>query len=807
MANEAEVDLVVNAAGALPDLERQLNRIVQSAERTAPDVALDASLDIRNTLRTLDRELGEVVSRAERDRDNTIDLRAVLDQRRTLRALDASVGRAVAAVSRGADPIDVEAVLDRASLARLRASVDAAVELVERTADPIELDVDVDVDEPLILRLARGLGRVGAAGTRASAGVLPLVGAGARLGLVMGSLANVLPVVVGTLAQVAPAAAVASQAMLAMRLAAVTTQVAMIGVSEAIETAFDPEAKPEDLQKAIERLAPEAQKFVLALRGMRGELTSIQQGVQNRVFRDLDDSLRSLGQTTGPVVTLALNQTANSLNRMARETVNAANELSQRGILGAALEGATTGLQNLEKVPGRVTRSIAALAAGAAPAFDRITRGIDKATESLQDRLLRALEDGRLTAAIDRAVGLFGQLLTIVGNFGEGVGNIFEGLSGTGGGLFDVLEKISEAFVRLTASSEFQSIMEQLGLTVGELVDTALPLLEEAFRQLAPVVEELAPVVREFIREVGPELIPVIQELGPLLVDLAIIMKEQLPVAIEITQRLLQILTFVLGGLHKFMQNFVIPIVRKVAEIINSDFVRSLDDAVNAVREVVPAMGREFLEFADQAIRAFTEVIDDALDFVNDFNSRVGQRIAEIVTGIAQDISELPGRILDSFASLPSQMYSVGTDIMAGLLGGMRALFPDVTNLALEIASTVVDTISGAFDIASPSRVMKRIGEFVGEGFIQGIVGERRAIETAVQRTFIDPIHDPFNERREVGRRAGTTVRSVALPFDRSSERPINVYVGNELLGSFVDGRLADSDYRNRRTAALGVRR
>ncbi|MDF2711483.1 MAG: hypothetical protein K0R62_7135, partial [Nonomuraea muscovyensis] len=385
MASQAEVDLVVSAAGALPDLERQLTQIVRTAENGAPEVDLRAGLRVRETVRSLDADLSRVIARAEIDPNNTIDLPAVLEQRRSLRNLDRQLRTVVQAAEAGAPAAQVEAALDvGTSLRRMQAQLTAATRVVEATAPTIEVQAEVDPDTADQFRvLTRDTDSLNAS----LGSVIPNLSRTqlivTAVGVAAASAAPLIASVAAATLEIAPAAAVAVSGLLALKLATGTLKIAMIGVGDAIETAFDPEAKPEELEKALKRLAPEARSFVTELRDMRGALGEIQQRVQNNVFQNFDTALQTLSTALLPQVTRALDLASKSLNQMALGVVSSALKLNESGVLGQAIGSATKSLKNLETVPGNVVTSLGALAAAGGPALERLTT----ATANAADRM------------------------------------------------------------------------------------------------------------------------------------------------------------------------------------------------------------------------------------------------------------------------------------------------------------------------------------------------------------------------------------------------------------------------------------
>ncbi|MFF9844609.1 hypothetical protein [Streptomyces sp. NPDC013740] len=547
----------------------------------------------------------------------------------------------------------------------------------------------------------------------------------AKVGLAVGSAVPAVSSLVAAVAKVGPAAAVAVSGMLAMRLAAGALKLGMIGVEDAITAALDPE-KAEDFEKALAKLAPNAAEFAREVKKLAPELQAVQQSVQNRLFENFAGTLQELSRTVLPSVRRGLEKAAMSLNRMALGAAAAAEDLGRSGALGKAIQGANDGLQNLERVPGRVVTGLGQLGAAAAPAFDRLTKAVDRVTEKIADKLNDAFQSGALERAIDGAIDALDQLLGIAGNFAKGIGNIFKGVTKDGGGLFDILEKISEAFARLTASKEFQSILNQLSMTAGTLVDAILPLLLEAFVQLAPVIDELAPVVRDFITAIGPELVPIIQELGPVLVDLAEILRDQLPMAIEITKAAIDVIVIALQALHWVLENVIQPAVKAVADVFNSDYARALRFGSQLTATKLSEMGTSYNNFRQRVVNGIMAVVGILGVYASNLRDRFVRATVERVAEVVRFFQGLPGRIRGALGNLGGLLYSAGQAVVRGFLAGIRSMIGALRSQLSGITNMIPD-LKGPPE--KDARLLTPAGRSVIAGFQRGIAAQVPALQ------------------------------------------------------------------------------
>jgi len=76
-------------------------------------------------------------------------------------------------------------------------------------------------------------------------------------------------------------------------------------------------------------------------------------------------------------------------------------------------------------------------------------------------------------------------------------------------------------------------------------------------------------------------------------------------------------------------------------------------------------------------------------------------------------------------------LASIGGDIVAGLVRGIGGAFGKVTAKVRELANLVPDGLKNLLGIHSPSRITEALGEFTGEGFVNGLASQGKAVKNA----------------------------------------------------------------------------
>lgn len=133
-------------------------------------------------------------------------------------------------------------------------------------------------------------------------------------------------------------------------------------------------------------------------------------------------------------------------------------------------------------------------------------------------------------------------------------------------------------------------------------------------------------------------------------------------------------------------------------------------------------------------------------------------------------------------------MYSAGLSAGAGFGAGLQAGVSSAAAGAAAVAAAAVASIRAVLQIASPSKVMRRLGLFTGEGFGGGLIDSIRRLKTAIRAPLlevVDVFDQVISERLEVFDNLFSGSAS-AIQFDLSTQ----------FRGSLADVRSSLDDLR-----------
>lgn len=154
-------------------------------------------------------------------------------------------------------------------------------------------------------------------------------------------------------------------------------------------------------------------------------------------------------------------------------------------------------------------------------------------------------------------------------------------------------------------------------------------------------------------------------------------------------------------------------------------------------------------EFNSLGVGTVNEGLLSALDSM-DYDTK--NQVLELLSQISGATTERRGEILD-------ELENLGLDVGAGLIDGMDAKKRDLSDEALGLVNTFMNTLDGSegFDSHSPSKKTKKSGENAGQGLINGAISKKKLIKTAAETlsdTFLQPFNNLVNSMYSLGQSA-----------------------------------------------------
>jgi phage-related minor tail protein len=304
----------------------------------------------------------------------------------------------------------------------------------------------------------------------------------------------------------------------------------------------------------------------------------------------------------------------------------------------------------------------------------------------------------------------------------------------------------------LTLADALIGMLPELVNTAGTIVLTLLEGLAEIAPQLIIKLSEILPDIINAIIGMLPQLLEASIKLFMALVQALPTVVENLvaalPTMIEtLTTALVQMLPELISAIVNFMVECNPQLVEAAFALLLAivDAIPMLIDALLPVLpDIIAAILQSLNDAAPQllntAFNVFCRIVNGLSSISTSLNQALLKIIAAIVKAIIswdskviEAISKIIKSISNKLSTMPDEAKTIGENIIKGLWNGINSYINWFTEKISAFASGIISTITGIFDIHSPSRKMAWVGRMVDEGLANGLEEGADAPLTAME--------------------------------------------------------------------------
>lgn len=384
-----------------------------------------------------------------------------------------------------------------------------------------------------------------------------------------------------------------------------------------------------------------------------------------------------------------------------------------KGKARTAMEDATKAIAS--KAPGFVT-AIASAATNASQKFAAKFKIADKASR----------EGSLLSAA-------FGKIRGAAGRLGSGLVTAAAGFAPIAGGLLAAGAAAVASGVDIEAAANnllanIQALTTNLPMMATQLasllpsivaqMSTALPALGQAF---IAAVNTLMPALTAIMPQLGAALTGTISALAPQLVAM-------LP---TLLQAAIQLFTGIVQALGQIVPVLVAELPALV-ESVASCLIENLPALLSAGVELFMALVTSFLEVLPTLIEMLPDLVMQAGAVLVENGPALMEKGKELFGKIAEAVPKVLDALLDAIGSLLSnlpgaiaeyapKLADAAGDMIMGMVNGIGDAAGWVKSKIEELCGNALDALRNFFGIHSPSRVMRKMFGYVGQGMVLGL--------------------------------------------------------------------------------------
>ncbi|WP_311132094.1 phage tail tape measure protein [Nonomuraea gerenzanensis] len=286
-------------------------------------------------------------------------------------------------------------------------------------------------------------------------------------------------------AAVAPAAAAVAAmpaAMVATKVATGVLKVGLIGVGDAMSAVAEGDAKK--LDEALEKLSPNARKFVRETAALKKEFDGVQRAVQDELFADLAAEMAPVARSLLPEIKTGMTDVAAGLNAGAKEAIRFAGTPLAKGAVNATFASTSRIMGTLAGATRPALQVITQLTVKSLPLAERMAAWATNGAKAAAAFLTSEQGAAKLERTVTKAGDVLAQLGRIGGNVVKGLVGMFSQAKFTADGLLDTLESGTAKFAAWSRSAQGQ---EQAAATFKLLHDAASAVVEVLPLLLGPL--------------------------------------------------------------------------------------------------------------------------------------------------------------------------------------------------------------------------------------------------------------------------------------------------------------------------------
>lgn len=340
-----------------------------------------------------------------------------------------------------------------------------------------------------------------------------------------------------------------------------------------------------------------------------------------------------------------------------------------------------------------------------------------------------------------------------------------------------------------------QSVIPTIIGAVQAMIPVIMQVASVAIPAIIGIVQQALPIIQNIISAVVPAVVGAVQTLVPMILGLVppimSIVDTVMGLLGPAIEWLLPIVTGVFGALVTQVKGaiqIVTGILTAVASLLRGDFTGAwngikgvVDGVITFVKGIVQQgmalisgiTGKSVTQIRDTFVNGFTiirtkvtttvrSLVSGVTGFIGNLLSGIRSRVSSIrttissgftaartlavnaftglVNGVTNRIStllnrvrDIPRRIKSVLGNLGNLLRSAGRDLIQGLINGIGSMGSALKNKAGDLAGGAVNAIKKRLGIASPSKVMREIGVWTGEGFVKGIDRMQRGAAAAMR--------------------------------------------------------------------------
>ena len=361
---------------------------------------------------------------------------------------------------------------------------------------------------------------------------------------------------------------------------------------------------------------------------------------------------------------------------------------------------------------------------------------------------------------------LLGVVFSLVGQLGQALIPVIVQLAQTLLPVFvSVLTMLTPIIAQLITALAplIAQLLTGLAPILTSLISSVLPPLISVFQMLIGVIMQILPPVLQVVSVLIAILVPAIQALLPVVLTVFQTIADVIGAAMKIIEGIIKVATSLIAGdwsgvwdgIKMVFSGVWDAIVAIVSGVIN--FISGLFSAWwDLLKTGTSAAWDAIKNYISDKITAAKDTVSSVIDGIKTVMSNtwaavetgvsnawdgIKNAVSKAIDGVVSTVETIKTKITDFFSGAGSWLTSAGSDIIQGLINGIRSMASRAADAARSVVDGAINGAKKLLGIASPSKVFRVIGEQTGEGLE---IGLQRSIVgvAAAARDMADSVTD-----------------------------------------------------------------
>lgn len=218
----------------------------------------------------------------------------------------------------------------------------------------------------------------------------------------------------------------------------------------------------------------------------------------------------------------------------------------------------------------------------------------------------------------------------------------------------------------------------------------------------------------------------IVKLVGALLVALLDLVIQTAPKLGQAATVLIGTLIIVIAKLSPKIIDLILKLLSKLLEALAKYVPRMVDAGYRLITGIINGIARRI----DGVVAAATNLVVAFLNAIGKNGPRITdagvKMVIKLVNGLANAIRSNTG-------AMQAAGRNLAMAIIDGMTGGLASGIGRVVSMARNVASSALSAAKSVLGINSPSKEFQKIGQYVVDGFVKGLQGNKRSVENAFQ--------------------------------------------------------------------------